>query len=380
MGERIAITARAHRMAKPVSGANETQRRVEALQGFDATGFGSPVGAQIWKTPEEAEDDPALRILGHHGRLFDALARDVHAAAGLAALPRERVGLFAGMGMVDSPSGDLLAAARAARGEKAVDWAEFYASAYRSIHPLWPLSMLSNVAVGQVAIDLDIRGDNVVLASDADAGLRALLEAARSVRDGSCDAALAGGVSGRIGPAALARLHFQGRSGVPLGEGGAAFVFERESFARERGATIHGFLLGGATAFGAADEHAGPNSGAVARAIRGALAEADKALEDMGVVHFHREQEDPLSHAFAAELLGFDEVGFSGGGATCASKLHLGHLGAGSPASDVYAALMFMTSADPFPEGMRPDLGDHALIIACGAEGGAGALVLGRSP
>ena len=85
MGERIAITAMARRMADPLARTNETQERIDALQGFDAAGFGSPKGAQIWKTPEEAEDDPALRILGHHGRLFDTLAREVHEAAGLAA-------------------------------------------------------------------------------------------------------------------------------------------------------------------------------------------------------------------------------------------------------------------------------------------------------
>jgi len=235
--------------------------------------------------------------------------------------------------------------------------------------------MLSNVAVGQVSIDLDIRGDNVVLASDADGGLRALLEAAASVRDGYCDAAIVGGVSGRIGPAALARLELQGRAESHLGEGGAAFVFEREANAERRGRQALGYVRGAATSFGASDAHTGPDAAAVERAVRGALEQADVRADAVSAVLHHQEGTPDARNAGAGEYAGIAAAGVPAGTLNCAAKLAYGHLGAGAPAYDVYAALGLLGRTDLLPEGSDLDL-RYALVVACGVEGGAGALLL----
>jgi 3-oxoacyl-[acyl-carrier-protein] synthase II len=253
----VVITAAAVRTALGTD-AETTWARLQAgesavgpVQGFDARGFGDVRAAQIWREPEGPEDDPALRILGSHGRLLDEVAREVHDAGALAALARETVGLFVATDMVDSPVEDLRAAALASRDEAGgTSLADFFGGAYRQIHPLWPLSMLNNVAVGQIAIDLDLRGDNLVLASDALAGVRALIEAARSVAAGACRAAIAAGVAGRVSPALLQRRAFQGRDGPP-GEGAAAIVLERASDARARGVRPLARVRGGTTTFGA---------------------------------------------------------------------------------------------------------------------------------
>ncbi len=185
---RVAITAAAVRTALG-STPDEVWQAIQAghsgirpIVGFDASGFSVTEAAQIWREPDAPEDDPALRILGPHGRLLDAVCLEAHGAARLETLARERVGLFVGMGMVDSSVDDLAPAALASRDDAGqLSLERFFAGPYRQIHPLWPLSMLNNVAAGQIAIDLDIRGDNAVLAADADAGVRALLEGARSL-------------------------------------------------------------------------------------------------------------------------------------------------------------------------------------------------------
>lgn len=367
MALRVAVTAAALRSALADDPA-EAWRRVRAeasalapIQGFDASGFGDPKAAQLWTEPDAPEEDPALRILGSHGRILDAVARAAHEDGGLDALARERVGLFAGLGMVDAPVHDLAPAALAARsGAGPMQLEAFFASAYRTIHPLWPLSMLGNVAAGQVSIDLDLRGDNLVLSADADAGLRAILEGARSVARGDCDAALVGGVSGRVSPQALARLALQERLGpVELGEGGAMLALEAADRGRSVDAVAH--VTGGGSAYGRSLEGSGPDAEAWMRAVRAALDEAGRAAGAIDLVFLHAEGHVGADgeEREAIEALGLD------GAEAVRSKEALGHTGAGAGAVDVALA----TAA----------LGEHgarALVLASGPLGGAAALVV----
>lgn len=187
------------------------------------------------------EDDPQLRILGSHGRALESVLKRVHDEAGFDALPRERVGLYVATGMIDSAPDELVPAVEASRdAEGALDMKRFFAGGYRAVHPLWPLSMLGNVAVGQIATDLDIRGDNLVLAPDAVAGVRAFLEAFHAIRDGVVDAALVAGVDEIAGPAFDARRRgFDG----PFATGASAVALGGPH-------APLGWLLGGATASG----------------------------------------------------------------------------------------------------------------------------------
>ncbi len=113
-----------------------------------------------------------------HGTLLELVARAAHGQANLGSVPREAIALMIGLGMVDSPTADLEAAVAASRDDAgAFDLARFFQGGFRAIHPHWPLRMLNNVVVGQLAADLDVRGDNLVLAAEADAGVRAFAEA-----------------------------------------------------------------------------------------------------------------------------------------------------------------------------------------------------------
>lgn len=263
----------------------EQEARREAWQAVPAAW--GPQLAERRRTPTgddegTAEDDPALRVLGPHGRLLDAVLRTVHTAGGGAAVDRDRLALFVAMGVVEAALPDLLPALVASRDPAGrFDPSRFFGGGFRLLHPLWPLAMLGNVAVGQVAIDLDVRGDNAVLGSEADAGIRALLEGAWSIAEGRSDAALVAATGAGGGPFAEARAWVEGLApDTPLGRGAAACLL-----APAGPGDAHLRLRGGATGFLGGEPAAAWQAvvrrtlgGREAATLHGVVAPADAAL------------------------------------------------------------------------------------------------------
>jgi|GEM_PF-1957853 len=221
---------------------------------------GAPWCARIVDAREGPEEDSTLRLLGRHGAWLELVARRAHEEAGLRALPREDVGLYVALGMVDSPPEELAPAVLASRDASgALDLERFYAGGFRALHPLWPLSMLGNVAAGHVAIGLDIRGDNIVLASDASAGMRAFAEALRALDTGAVRAAVVGGAAEPVSEASLVRrrraatlypAHATSTDvGGGAGEGAAVLALEAPAAAAARGVPVLGWLSGAAARF-----------------------------------------------------------------------------------------------------------------------------------
>lgn len=261
----------------------------------DAGGWGGrpPQVARMPDARQGLEDDPALRILGRHGEWLDLCARRAHEQARLSELPREEVGLFVALGIVDSPPEELAPAVLASRGaDGEFDLARFFEGGFRAVHPLWPLAMLGNVAVGQIAIELDLRGDNVVLGSEADAGARAIGEAWHALSLGTAKAVLAGGAAEPITEQSLVRRDLQRslarspqrphRGEVP-GEGAAMLALEDPASAAARGVPVLGWITGCGAAFAGAG---GPESlrKALREAAWSALDAAGLALIDMDLV------------------------------------------------------------------------------------------------
>lgn len=365
------------------------------VRGFDASGFGDPYAAQIWDEQAGAEDDPALRILGRHGQLLERVLVRVHerTQADLRGVPRERTGLFTSMGMVDSPVDDLVPAVLASRDDAGqLDLGRFFAGGYRQVHPLWPLAALNNVAASQISIDLDIRGDNVVLSSQADGAVRALLEGMYAVREGAAEAVLVGGVSEPLGPAVLARLRLRGvlgdgpavpgaedGAGCSPGEGAGAFVLQREISLGARRPLA--FLRGGATAHGRHPDRAGPDEEAIGRVVVEALAAAGLEAGDVDAVFLHAEGRADQDRAELTAVL--KHVGANGvRPRLVATKAALGHLGSGAPAVDLAVATRALAEGrlppTPVAEEAEPWSGPlrRALVLGFGSEGGAGALVV----
>lgn len=140
------------------------------------------------------------------------------------------------------------------------------------------------------------------------AGAVAIGSAARLVRQGRLDVAIAGGFESMIHPFGVLSFQMLGalserqdgplesisrpfdrtRDGFVIGEGAAMLVIENEDRARARGATIHGVIAGLGTSMDSYRTTAPPPTGhgAVA-AMRGALKEAGLAPADIDWINAH---------------------------------------------------------------------------------------------
>jgi 3-oxoacyl-(acyl-carrier-protein) synthase len=332
----------------------------------------------------------------------DRLLKRVHATAGLEAATRNRVGMFVCMGMTESPLDDLAPAVVASRDvDGQFELGRYFAGAFRKLHPLWPLAVLQNVAIGQIAIDLDIRGDNVVLSSEGDAAVRSVTEAGYSLETAGADHVLVGGASHSVSAGHLARLRLRGDLGRgPAGPGstGGDGCSPGEAAAvllLEGPASTHpprAFLRGGATTFERAEDRAGPTEDAFRRAIEGALAVAGCDASDVDAVFLHAEgkaAQDAAEIRAVARLTG-DRPRL------VATKGALGHTGGAAPVVDVALAMRALETGVLPPTVVRgPVLGEYGgrliaeptegplrciLVLAAGSPGGAGALMLEGAP
>lgn len=158
-----------------------------------------------------------------------------------------------------------------------------------------PGSISSNVQA-----DLGVAGPATDLYGACAAGNMAINAAARSLLDGECDLAIAGGADGfsrlaflgfmrlRIMAAEVCRPFDRDRDGLLVGEGAAMFVLERRSQARARGAPIRARVLGFANSCESYHPtRPDPEGDGLTRATMTALRRADLQPSDIDYVCAH---------------------------------------------------------------------------------------------
>ena len=174
------------------------------------------------------------------------------------------------------------------------------------INPLLVPLMISNMAAGNIAIQLGIKGKNINVVTACATGTNSIGEAFRSIQHGEADVMLAGGTEASICPigvggfAALTALSASEnpdrasipfdveRDGFVMGEGAAVVVLEELSHAKQRGARILAEVIG----YGCSDDAyhitspAEDGSGA-ARAMENALKDGNVKPEDITYVNAH---------------------------------------------------------------------------------------------
>ncbi|MBA2288534.1 MAG: ketosynthase chain-length factor [Ktedonobacteraceae bacterium] len=282
-----------------------------------------------------------------------------------------------------------------------------YVSAYQSIAWFYAAS------IGQVSINNGIRGYARNICAEAAGGLIALAHAARIIQQGLCDVVVVGGSEASVAPYAFTCHQLSGnistdsgpfpyrpfdatRSGMIVGEGGAAFCVESAEHAQRRAAHVYAEIAGGGQSFDGTRTHGPASDGQqYARAMAHALASAQVSPSEVDwvVCDGQGTQDGDISEFRALQQVFGDDLS---GIAASAPKSMLGRLYNGAATVDTAMALLGMQAhtilptvgytqpdaqclLDCVPNTPRASRVDRVLLGARGFGGFNAALVL-RKP
>ena len=174
------------------------------------------------------------------------------------------------------------------------------------VNPLLVPMMISNMAAGNVSIQLGLKGKSLNVVTACATGTHSIGEAFRSIQCGDADVMLAGGTEACISPVGVAgftaltalstsndpercSLPFdKDRNGFVMGEGAGVVVLEELEHARKRGADILAEVVGyGATSDAYHITSPAEDGSGAAKAMELAIQEAGIEKENLKYINAH---------------------------------------------------------------------------------------------
>ena len=226
-----------------------------------------------------------------------------------------------------------------------------YEDGKNRVHPFIVPKLMNNAAVSQVSMEFNLRGPSFTVATACASSNHAMGQAFNMVRSGMAKAMLTGGSEAmlcfggikaweglRVMSRDACRPFSATRNGMVQGEGAGVFVFEDYDHAKARGADILCEVAGFAMSSDASDIVMPSKQGA-ARAIAGALNDAQIAPEQVGYINAHGTgtgANDKTECAAVADVFGAhaDRLMIS------STKSMHGHLIGGTGAVELLACIM----------------------------------------
>lgn len=174
------------------------------------------------------------------------------------------------------------------------------------VSPMYIPMAISNMATGNIAIDLGIKGESECIVTACASGTHSVGEAFRLIRHGYQDAVLCGGCEASITPSGIAgfttikalnttddktraSIPFdKERAGFVMGEGAGVLVLEELEHAKKRGAKIYAEVVGyGASSDAYHITSPAPGGEGGKRAMINALKDAKIKPEDITYINAH---------------------------------------------------------------------------------------------
>jgi 3-oxoacyl-[acyl-carrier-protein] synthase II len=289
---------------------------IAPTQHYHCTSTPSGIGGEVLEFTEESakkeylkSQRKSLKVMCREIQLGTAAALQALADSGLdlSQVDHDRVGVEYGANlMFFSPESMADSAEVCKNSSGQFEFDEWGKNGIRSMEPLWMLRYLPNMPACHIAIFTDSRGpNNSVTLDEASPGV-ALTEALNIMERNAADLMLVGATGTRIhpvraiharlndelgfdpeNPAASCKPFDQKRNGQVVSEASACLILEDEEHARERGATIYGYLLGGGSSCVAAKDGHANIAQAVQNAAKAALRRAGLTIADIGHVNAH---------------------------------------------------------------------------------------------
>ncbi len=174
------------------------------------------------------------------------------------------------------------------------------------VSPMYIPMGISNMATGNVAIDIGAKGESIAMVTACATGTHCIGESFRMIKHGYQDIILAGGTEAGITPLgiagftnikALSRSEDKTRASIPfdkerngfvMGEGAGIIVLEELEHALKRGAKIYAEIVGyGATSDAYHITSPAPGGEGGARAMKIAMQEANVKPEEITYINAH---------------------------------------------------------------------------------------------
>lgn len=269
---------------------------VRTITRFDPSQFSSQVAAEIDFTPADHLPAKQARRMDRYSQFALVAAKMALEDAGITAeqAAKSGAGVYTGSALAGVAFAEEQHEAYITRGPG-------------SVNPMLALSVFGGAASSNITIELGLTGPSLANGNSCAAGMIAIGEAAKLIREGRTPLMLAGGAEAPLSPltfgaftmirvlstrnddpATSSRPFDRDRDGFVIAEGSAVLVLESLEHATARGAHIYAEIMGFGTSSDAHHMTAPHPEGIhAARAMSEALLSAGLSPEDIGYVNAH---------------------------------------------------------------------------------------------